>query len=151
LATQTDNLALKGPAPAQELSQAQETAQMVLCCECPWHQENPWTDYPEFPAWCAWYMDNLVTANPSCIEYRQGKIPKPDDTLLVHQVKLDIVNWSEVAIEEGKTCFDCYHFRQALSSPNPTQAWGSCRKKNRGRFGVAKICKTFKPKGEPAP
>ena len=38
---------------------------------------------------------------------------------------------------ERVTCFECGYFRPAVKSPNPTQAWGFCRKRNRGRFGVA--------------
>lgn len=44
------------------------------------------------------------------------------------------------------TCFECAHFRPAEPSPNPTQAWGRCEKKNKGKFGVAKVCEGFKPK-----
>lgn len=38
------------------------------------------------------------------------------------------------------TCFECGHFSPAEGSPNPTQAWGFCRERNRGRYGVAAAC-----------
>jgi hypothetical protein len=38
------------------------------------------------------------------------------------------------------TCYECCHFRPAANSPNPTQAWGHCRKRNTGRYGVAMAC-----------
>jgi hypothetical protein len=38
------------------------------------------------------------------------------------------------------TCFECGHFQPAAKSPNPTQAWGHCRKRDRGRYGVAMAC-----------
>jgi hypothetical protein len=41
---------------------------------------------------------------------------------------------------EWPTCFECGYFRPAVSSPNPTQAWGRCEKRNKGRFGVATAC-----------
>ncbi len=41
---------------------------------------------------------------------------------------------------ERVTCFECGYFRPADSSPNPTQAWGRCEKRKRGRFGVATAC-----------
>jgi hypothetical protein len=50
------------------------------CTECPWHRENPWTHYPELPAWCAWcgwHFDHLAADNPACIGYRKGQIPAP--------------------------------------------------------------------------
>jgi hypothetical protein len=37
------------------------------------------------------------------------------------------------------TCFECGHFRPAVS-PNPTQAFGRCEKRNRGRYGCATAC-----------
>ncbi len=43
-----------------------------LCAECPWYQQNPWTHYPEFPAWCAYHFDHLTADNPACINYRKG-------------------------------------------------------------------------------
>ncbi len=38
------------------------------------------------------------------------------------------------------TCFECTHFRPAATSPNPTQAWGLCNKRGRGRYGCAMAC-----------
>jgi DNA primase len=45
-------------------------------------------------------------------------------------------------LESTFTCFNCPHFRPAVS-PNPTQAWGFCRKRNRGRYGVATACRVM--------
>lgn len=50
---------------------------ILLCSECPWHRENPWTHYPELPAWCAYHFDHLAADNPTCIGYRKGEIPAP--------------------------------------------------------------------------
>jgi hypothetical protein len=52
---------------------------ILLCSECPWHRENPWTHYPELPAWCDWHFDHLAADNPACIGYRRGEIPKKAD------------------------------------------------------------------------
>ena len=43
-------------------------------------------------------------------------------------------------LESTFTCFSCSHFRPAVS-PNPTQAFGRCEKRKRGRFGVATACR----------
>jgi hypothetical protein len=48
---------------------------VLSCVECPWYQANPWTYYPELPAWCHHHMDGLLTDNPPCISYRRGEIP----------------------------------------------------------------------------
>lgn len=48
------------------------------------------------------------------------------------------------------TCYECGHFLPAVNSPNPTQAWGHCRKRNKGRFGMATACEhilTSPPRG----
>ena len=42
--------------------------------------------------------------------------------------------------DSTSTCFGCFHFLPADNSPNPTQAWGHCDKRNKGRFGVAAAC-----------
>jgi len=45
--------------------------------------------------------------------------------------------------ERVLSCFECFHFRLAVNSPNPTQAWGHCRKQNKGRYGVATACEAI--------
>jgi hypothetical protein len=45
-------------------------------------------------------------------------------------------------LESTFTCFRCSHFRPAVS-PNPTQAFGRCKKGKRGRFGVATACRVM--------
>jgi hypothetical protein len=41
------------------------------------------------------------------------------------------------------TCYECGHFSPAVNSPNPTQAWGHCRKRERGRYGAAMACEVI--------
>ncbi len=38
------------------------------------------------------------------------------------------------------SCYECDYFTPAVNSPNPTQAWGHCRKRERGRYGAAMAC-----------
>ncbi|MBM4274367.1 MAG: hypothetical protein FJ134_07910 [Deltaproteobacteria bacterium] len=45
--------------------------------------------------------------------------------------------------ERFLTCYECGHFIPAANSLNPTQAWGHCRKRNRGRYGVATACEAL--------
>jgi hypothetical protein len=42
--------------------------------------------------------------------------------------------------ERVLTCYECGHFRAAINSPNPTQAWGFCQKRRKGRYGCAMAC-----------
>ncbi len=42
--------------------------------------------------------------------------------------------------ERVLTCYECSHFRPAVTSPNPTQAWGHCGKRKKGKYGVATAC-----------
>ncbi len=59
----------KPPPPAERI---------LSCRECPWYAENPWTHYPELPAWCHYHMDNLAADNPACIGYRRGDVPQKE-------------------------------------------------------------------------
>ena len=55
----------------------EEPSERILSCgECPWYAENPWTHYPELPAWCDWHFDHLEADNPACIGYRRGEVPE---------------------------------------------------------------------------
>jgi len=49
-------------------------------------------------------------------------------------------------LERRSTCFECSHFRPAVTSPNPTQARGHCEKRQKGRYGVATACEALTPK-----
>jgi hypothetical protein len=54
--------------------------------------------------------------------------------------------------ERVLTCYECDHFRPADNSPNPTQAWGECKKLKKGRYGVATACEAILTAPEaPAP
>jgi hypothetical protein len=44
--------------------------------------------------------------------------------------------------ERVLTCYECRHFQPAANSPNPIHAWGRCKKRNSGRYGVATACET---------
>jgi hypothetical protein len=48
-----------------------------------------------------------------------------------------------ISPERVLTCYECGHFRPAVNSPNPTQAWGHCKKRNKGRYGVAMACEAI--------
>jgi hypothetical protein len=61
----------------------------------------------------------------------------------------DYIGQKSQASERTRTCYDCGYFRPAVNSPNPTQAWGHCRKRNKERFGVVKACEAvLKPDGD---
>ena len=46
------------------------------------------------------------------------------------------------APEHIMTCYECHHFRPAIS-PNPTQAWGHCLERNKGGYGTAMACEAI--------
>jgi hypothetical protein len=62
---------------SQDQSRVNLPERIISCAECPWHQANPWTHYPELPAWCGYHFDHLTADNPACIGYRKGEIPPP--------------------------------------------------------------------------
>ena len=63
---------------------------------------------------------------------------------LVKEHKAEVIDYfagkPQAQPKEHGTCFECTHFRPAVKSLNPTQAWGHCHKRNKGRYGVAKTC-----------
>jgi len=62
---------------------------------------------------------------------------------LVKEHKKEVLNFlapKSKAPDRVLTCFECDHFRPATTSPNPAQAWGHCKKRNKGRYGVAMAC-----------
>jgi|GEM_PF-1276978 hypothetical protein len=65
--------------PTPEAPQASAPERILSCSECPCYAENPWTHYPELPAWCNWHFDHLAANNPGCIGYRQGDVPQRPD------------------------------------------------------------------------
>ncbi len=44
--------------------------------------------------------------------------------------------------DASKTCFGCPHFAPT-TGPNPAQSWGTCQKRRRGRFGLARACEAM--------
>ena len=121
----------------------------TLCAECPWYSSNPWSHYPEFPSWCSWHCDHLEADSQQCAEWRKGEIPHTD-RMRIHRsgdfilgndgeatYKWDCAKSEESA--ERVTCFQCHYFKPN-DGPNPGQAWGDCRKRGKGRCGVATAC-----------
>ncbi len=113
-------------------------AQTILSCNvCPWCLDNPWSHYPDLPKWCAWWWDYLAANSGWCRDRREGRVPDPEPGKSdVGPLTLPRKETTEVA----PTCSECEFFDAGASSPNPTQAWGFCRKLGKGRYGVARAC-----------
>jgi hypothetical protein len=111
------------------------------CTTCPWCRENPWTHYPDWPQWCDWWFDHLLADSGWCSDKRDGRVPdpKPRDARTRKAEDLRPLNHAPT----DATCYECAHFNPARSSPNPTQAWGKCRKLEKGRYGVARACDAY--------
>ena len=58
-----------------ETAQASAPERILSCSECPWYQLNPWTHYPELPAWCHYHMDHLAADHPACEEFNRREVP----------------------------------------------------------------------------
>jgi len=69
-----------------------------------------------------------------------GQVRPLLETVKAHKSEVLAYLSKPVPPERILTCYECCHFRPAANSPNPTQAWGHCRKRNTGRYGVAMAC-----------
>lgn len=83
-------------------------------------------------------LDVVEDANNRPIYKGDGK-PEPATVGAINC----LVPEPQAPAERTLTCFECVHFHPAVKSPNPTQAWGHCQKRNKGRYGVAKTCEDF--------
>jgi hypothetical protein len=99
------------------------------------------------------YIGYRFTVNGDTIKARyegQGT-PNPAQVrpllALVKEHKARVIDYlvqqPQAPAERLLTCFECDYFRPAIGSPNPTQAWGYCRKRSKGRFGVATACEAL--------
>jgi len=113
----------------------------LLCNSCPWCQDNPWTRNPDLPKWCGWWWDYLLADNPQCLDRREGRVPDPQPRNSRPRKAGDLKSLNHAPT--AATCSECAHFTPARSSPNPTQAWGECRKLDKGRYGVARACDAY--------
>lgn len=85
------------------------------------------------------------------LRYEGDKEPEADRVTplltLVKEHKVEAIDFlarkPQTALPQTLTCYVCGHFRPAISSPNPLQAWGRCEKRKRGRYGVAKTCEAL--------
>ena len=83
------------------------------------------------------------------LRYEWQGIGKPDPAkvrpllALVKEHKAEVLAYLSrpVPPERVLTCYDCGNFQPAVNSPNPAHAWGHCRKRDKGRYGVAMACK----------
>ena len=84
------------------------------------------------------------------LRYEWQGAGKPDPDMVkplfkrVKEHKPDVLAYLSKPIppERILTCFECPHFRPALS-PAPTQAFGHCEKRKKGRYGVATACEAI--------
>ena len=82
------------------------------------------------------------------LRYEWQGIGKPDPAqvrpllALVKEHKPEVLAYLSRPVPQERvlTCYECGHFRAAVNSPNPTQAWGHCEKRDKGRYGVATAC-----------
>jgi len=95
------------------------------------------------------HLGYRFTVNGESIKARYEGPGDPDPAqvrpllVLVMKYKPQVISYlaqKPEAQERVLTCYDCGHFQPAASSPNQSQAWGYCQKRNKGRFGVATAC-----------
>jgi hypothetical protein len=111
----------------------------ATCKSCPWYELNPWTRDPALGAWCHRRMEPLATGGPACEEFRRGEVPPRQPYEQVPAVPSTTPPGSP---ETPFICADCPHF-QPNNGRNPRQGWGRCRKRGRGRLGVATACRVL--------
>lgn len=90
-----------------------------------------------------------VDGEALCYEWQGTGKPDPFQVkpllTLVKEHKPEVLAYLSRPIppERVLTCCECGHFRPAVNSPNPTQAWGRCRNRERGRYGAAMACEAI--------
>jgi hypothetical protein len=90
-----------------------------------------------------------VEGDALCYEWQGTGKPDPGQVrpllALVKEHKPEVLAYLSrpTSPERILTCFECGHFRSAVNSPNPTQAFGRCEKRGRGRYGVATACEAI--------
>ena len=85
------------------------------------------------------------------LRYRYEGPGKPDpdtvrpllETVKAHKPDVLAYLCKPASPERILTCYECGHFRPGVNSPNPTQAWGHCEKRGKGRYGVATACEAI--------
>ena len=136
-----------GGPPEQPVHQARAEDELVVeehhepapppapatCESCPWHELNPWSHDPALGAWCHRRMEPLATGAP-CEEFA-GEVPRQP----YKYVPAFPAAGAPASSEHTTTCYECHHF-EANHGPNPRQGWGRCLKRNKGRFGCARVC-----------
>ena len=90
------------------------------------------------------------------LRYRYEGQGEPDlDTVkpllgMVKANKHDVLAYLKPTPQERVlTCYECGYYRPANNSLNPSQAWGYCEKRDKGRYGVATACKAILTAAEP--
>jgi hypothetical protein len=124
---------------------SQNPVRVLLCSNCPWHRENPWTLYPELPSRCSRHFDYLAADSQQSLGWRKREIPQPDLRKTAWSHDFSLANnegggsTEDNTPQQRVTCFQCHQF-SPNDGPNPRQGWGRCLKRGRGRFGCAVGC-----------